>query len=103
MLIPGTLPKMSLVNQAQSNIIGLMTFFSLVEMVKIDAEVEIGNIDFTNYTDNVPNWDAVQADPEKIEYVTNAGQGGSHMRTKCQYRNNSEISPADEVLDQSKT
>lgn len=44
-------------------------FFSLVEMVKIDAEVEMGNADFSNYTDNIPSWDPVQADQDKIEYV----------------------------------
>ena len=44
-------------------------FFSLVEMVRIDAEVEMGNADFSSYTDNLPNWDPVQAEPEKIEYV----------------------------------
>ena len=44
-------------------------FFSLVEMVRIDAEVEMGNADFSNYTDNIPNWNPVQAEPEKIEYV----------------------------------
>tara|TARA_R110000751_G_scaffold49869_1_gene110743 strand:- start:5 stop:904 length:900 start_codon:yes stop_codon:yes gene_type:complete len=41
-------------------------FFSLVEMVRIDSEVEMGNIDFTDYTDTIPNWDVVQADREKI-------------------------------------
>ena len=41
-------------------------FFSLVEMVRIDSEVEMGNVDFTDYTDTIPNWDAVQADREKI-------------------------------------
>ena len=41
-------------------------FFSLVEMVKIDAEVEMGNIDFSNYTDVIPEWNAVIAEPEKI-------------------------------------
>lgn len=44
-------------------------YFSLVEMVKLDAEVEMGNADFSNYTDNIPNWDPVQAEPEKIEHV----------------------------------
>ena len=44
-------------------------FFSLVEMVKIDAEVEMGNADFTNYTDNIPAWNAVTADQDKIEYI----------------------------------
>ena len=44
-------------------------FFSLVEMVKVDAEIEMGNADFSNYVDNIPNWDPVQAEPEKIEAV----------------------------------
>lgn len=44
-------------------------YFSLVEMVKIDAEIELGNIDFSNYTDSIPQWDAAQADPGKIEYI----------------------------------
>ena len=41
-------------------------YFSLVEMVKIDAEVEIGNADFTNYTDNMPQWNAVQSTPAAV-------------------------------------
>jgi len=44
-------------------------FFSLVELVKIDAEVEMGNIDFSDYTDNMPAWDGVSADRDKIEYI----------------------------------
>lgn len=44
-------------------------FFSLVELVKIDAEVELGNADFSEYTDNLPSWDAVSADRDKIEYI----------------------------------
>jgi hypothetical protein len=44
-------------------------FFSLVEMVRIDSEVEMGNADFSEYTDNLPSWDAVQADQDKIEYI----------------------------------
>jgi hypothetical protein len=44
-------------------------FFSLVEMAQIDAEVELGNIDFSNYTDTIPPWNAVVADEEKIEFV----------------------------------
>ena len=44
-------------------------FFSLVEMVRIDAEVEMGNADFSSYTDNIPNWDPVQAEREKIAVV----------------------------------
>lgn len=38
-------------------------YFSIIEMAKIDAEVEIGNADFSNYTDNIPEWSAVTADP----------------------------------------
>ena len=47
-------------------------YFSLVELVKIDAEVELGNFNeeqINNYTDNLPNWEGVSADPEKIEYI----------------------------------
>ena len=44
-------------------------FFSLVELVKIDAEVEMGNIDFSDYTDNMPAWDGVSADRDKIEQI----------------------------------
>jgi hypothetical protein len=47
-------------------------FFSLVELVKIDAEVEMGNFDedaINNYTDNLPSWDGVSADLDKIEYI----------------------------------
>ena len=44
-------------------------FFSLVEMVRIDSEVEMGNADFSNYTDTLPGWDPVQADRDKIEYI----------------------------------
>ena len=44
-------------------------FFSLVELVKIDAEVELGNADFSEYTDNLPAWDGVSADRDKIEYI----------------------------------
>ena len=47
-------------------------FFSLVEMVKIDAEVEFGNFkkeDLDNYTDNIPRWDAKQADLPKIDLI----------------------------------
>ena len=44
-------------------------YFSLVEMVKIDAEIELGNIDFSNYTDKIPEWDAVQTKPEQVENV----------------------------------
>jgi len=38
-------------------------FFSLIEMAKIDAEVEIGNVDFSNYTTNIPEWDPVETTP----------------------------------------
>ena len=44
-------------------------FFSLVELVKIDAEVELGNIDFSDYTDNMPSWDGVSAEREKISDI----------------------------------
>jgi len=47
-------------------------FFSLVEMVKIDSEIEMGNFDedeLKNYIDNIPSWNAVQADRDKIEYI----------------------------------
>lgn len=41
-------------------------YFSLIEMVKIDAEVEIGNADFTDYTDNLPQWNAVESTPAAV-------------------------------------
>jgi len=47
-------------------------FFSLVELVKIDAEVELGNFDkdeINNYIDNLPAWSGVSADMDKIEYL----------------------------------
>ena len=47
-------------------------FFSLVELVKIDAEVELGNFsdeDIANYTDSIPPFEGQYADPEKIEYL----------------------------------
>jgi hypothetical protein len=47
-------------------------FFSLVELVKIDAEVELGNFDedeINNYIDNLPAWAGVSADMDKIEYL----------------------------------
>ena len=47
-------------------------FFSLVEMVRIDSEVEMGNFDedeLKNYVDHLPSWSAVQADEDKIEYI----------------------------------
>ena len=47
-------------------------FFSLVELVKIDAEVELGNFDkdeINNYIDNLPGWQAQTADRDKIEYI----------------------------------
>ena len=44
-------------------------FFSLVELVKIDTEVELGNADFSEYTDNLPSWDPVEADQDKIEFI----------------------------------
>jgi hypothetical protein len=44
-------------------------FFSLVEMVRLDAEVEFGNADFSDYTTDLPDWNAVQADSDKVEHV----------------------------------
>jgi len=47
-------------------------FFSLVELVKIDAEVEFGNFrdeDIANYTDSIPSYESVEADRDKIEYI----------------------------------
>ena len=41
-------------------------FFSLVELVKVDAEVELGNADFSNYTAHLPPWDAVVASDNEI-------------------------------------
>lgn len=41
-------------------------YFSMIEMVKIDAEVEIGNADLSNYTDNLPRWNAVVATPTAV-------------------------------------
>ena len=44
-------------------------YFSLIEMVKIDAEVEIGNADLSNYTDNLPSWNAVQASSAIVQDI----------------------------------
>lgn len=47
-------------------------FFSLVELVKIDAEVEFGNFkyeDIEKYTNSIPSWNPKQADLEKIDFV----------------------------------
>ena len=47
-------------------------FFSLVELVKIDSEVEFGNFkdeDIKSYTNSIPDWNAKQADLEKIDLV----------------------------------
>jgi hypothetical protein len=47
-------------------------FFSLVELVKIDSEVEFGNFGkeaIANYTTSIPDWDAQQADRDKIEFI----------------------------------
>ena len=41
-------------------------FFSLVELVKIDAEVELGNADFSNYTAHLPPWDPVVAGDREV-------------------------------------
>ena len=37
-------------------------FFSLVEMVKIDSEVEMGNVDLSEYVDHISTWDPVEAE-----------------------------------------
>ena len=45
-------------------------FFSLVEMVKLDAEVEVGNMDRTDrltYTNNIPPWTPKVADGAAIK------------------------------------
>lgn len=44
-------------------------YFSLVELAKIDSEVEFGNADFSSYTDNIPSWDGQTADFQKIESI----------------------------------
>ena len=47
-------------------------FFSLVELVKLDAEVEFGNFrdeDIANYTTSIPPYESVTADIDKIEYI----------------------------------
>ena len=47
-------------------------FFSLVELVKIDSEVEFGNFrdeDIANYTDSIPPYEAQTADMDKIEFI----------------------------------
>ena len=44
-------------------------FFSLVELAKIDSEVEFGNFDedeIKNYTNSIPEWQAQQSDEDKI-------------------------------------
>ena len=47
-------------------------FFSLVELAKIDSEMEFGNFDeeaIANYTNSIPPYKAVQADLDKIDFV----------------------------------
>ena len=47
-------------------------FFSLVELVKIDAEVEFGNFrdeDIANYTNSIPPYVSQTADMDKIEFI----------------------------------
>lgn len=47
-------------------------FFSLVELVKLDAEVEFGNFrdeDIANYTDSIPPYEGQNADRDKIESI----------------------------------
>ena len=47
-------------------------FFSLVELVKLDAEVEFGNFrdeDIANYTTSIPPYESQTADMDKIEFI----------------------------------
>lgn len=47
-------------------------FFSLVELVKLDAEVEFGNFrdeDIANYTNSIPPYEGQNADRDKIESI----------------------------------
>ena len=47
-------------------------FFSLVELVKIDSEVEFGNFDeeeIKNYTSSIPEWKSQQAEQENIDKI----------------------------------
>ena len=47
-------------------------FFSLVELIKLDAEVEFGNFnpdDITNYTNNIPAYEGIAADESNISYT----------------------------------
>ena len=49
-------------------------YFSLVELAKLDTEVEFGNANFDNYVDHLPSWDGQTADFEKIKSIV-AGVG----------------------------
>ena len=54
-------------------------FFSLVELVKLDAEVEFGNFrdeDIANYTTSIPPYSAQQADMDKIEFIVGGMEDG---------------------------
>ena len=44
-------------------------YFSLVELAKIETEIEFGNTDFKDYVDSIPDWEGQSADMEKIDYI----------------------------------
>jgi len=44
-------------------------YFSLVEMVRIDAEVELGTADFSNYSDVLPRWQSQEPPPSEIQAI----------------------------------
>jgi hypothetical protein len=44
-------------------------YFSLIELAKIDAEVEFGNTDFSNYVSEIPSWQGKSADLDKVSYI----------------------------------
>ena len=54
-------------------------FFSLVELVKIDAEIEFGTFreeDIANYTNSIPPYESKTADMDKIEYIVGGIEDG---------------------------
>lgn len=44
-------------------------FFSLIEMVRLDAEVEMGSADFSNYSSVLPRWDVQEPPPEQLSTI----------------------------------
>jgi len=44
-------------------------FFSLVELVKIDAEVEFNNVDYSNFEETLPEISTIQAKPRSIKKI----------------------------------